>query len=67
MLLIIFIAPLTLSALNRTKDKVTARKNTIKSLNEMNWIEKGKTTHDTLGKDKVSFDKVLSESLKLIN
>ena len=34
---------------------------------EPEGIEKGKTTHDTLGKDKVSFDKVLSESLKLIN
>tara|TARA_B100000029_G_scaffold71363_1_gene63311 strand:- start:1775 stop:2695 length:921 start_codon:yes stop_codon:yes gene_type:complete len=34
---------------------------------EPEGIEKGKTTHDTLGKDKVSFDKVLSESLKFIN
>ena len=34
---------------------------------EPEGIEKGKTTHDTLGKVKVSFDKVLSESLKLMN
>ena len=37
------------------------------SIVEPEGIEKGKTTHNTLGKDKVSFDKVLSESLKLIN
>tara|TARA_B100000586_G_scaffold261434_1_gene228694 strand:+ start:161 stop:1084 length:924 start_codon:yes stop_codon:yes gene_type:complete len=34
---------------------------------EPEGIEKGKTTHDTLGKDKVSFNKVLSEALKLLN
>ena len=34
---------------------------------EPEGVEKGKTTHDTLGKEKVSFEKVLAESLKLIN
>ena len=29
--------------------------------------EKDSTKHDTLGKDKISFKKVLSESLKLLN
>jgi len=29
--------------------------------------EKNSTTHDTLGKDKISFDTVLSEALKLLN
>ena len=34
---------------------------------EPEGVEKGKTTHDTKGKDYVSYHKVLSESLKLIN
>ena len=34
---------------------------------EPEGVERGKTTHDTLGKDKVSFNKVLSEALKLLN
>ena len=29
--------------------------------------EENTTTHDTLGKDKVSFEKVLNESIKLLN
>ncbi len=34
---------------------------------EPEGVEKGKTTHDTLGKENISFNKVLTESLKLIN
>ena len=29
--------------------------------------ENDSTTHDTLGKDKISFDSVLSEAIKLLN
>jgi len=29
--------------------------------------ERNTTTHDTLGKDKISFEKVLSQSIKLLN
>ncbi len=37
------------------------------SIVEPEGIEKGKTSHNTKGRDYVSFEKVLSESLKLIN
>jgi len=30
-------------------------------------VEKGKTTHDTLGKDKISFDEVYSKSIQMLN
>ena len=29
--------------------------------------EKNTTTHDTLGKDKIAFNKVLAEAFKLLN
>ena len=34
---------------------------------EPEGIKKGTTTHDTLGKDKISFDKVFDQSIKILN
>ena len=34
---------------------------------EPEGIEKGTTTHDTLGKDNISFDEVYNQSIQILN